>query len=129
MKDLALKMERRQVEALIKYDPVEILFNRRTKISDGAGGYKWSPYAPLPVGPQEVTLIPFKRRLADMTINTEMGHVVNYPWTIVAVPEVDIERGDRFIHNGDEFEVKFLDLKEYVRKMAAVDYYSGTNNG
>lgn len=129
MKNLALRMERRQVEALIKYDPVDILFRRRTQIPDGAGGYTWSAYTPLAVGPQEVTLIPFKRRLADMTVNTEMGDVTNYPWTLVAVPEVDVKRGDRFTHNGDEFEVKYLDLKQYVRKACAVDYYSGTNNG
>lgn len=117
---------RRQVNAEINADPVDVELRRRTKINDGAGGWKWSDFVPLKA--QEVTIIPAKRRLSEMLVNTELGDVVHAPYIILGRHNFDVQRGDRFTWNGDDFVVKEVAIKIEVAKTCPVDYFGGGTN-
>lgn len=116
-------MARRQVEAEIKTDPVEIIVTRRTKVSDGAGGWRWGPPTPMPA--QEVLITPAKRRLSDMLVNTELGQVVDYPYIILARHNADLKRDDVFFWQGDQFQVQTIHIETEVSITAQVDYFGG----
>lgn len=130
MPPVALIMERRQIDAIIKSDSVSVVLMRKTKIPTPDNSYRWSK--PEPVykpgtqnDPQRVALIPFKRRLVDMLVNTELGDVETVPYTVVCYPNADILRDDEFEHDGNRFVVKWLDIKKTVRITAGVDYLGG----
>jgi hypothetical protein len=120
-------MGRRQVEAEIKSDPVNITISRRTKVDDGAGGWTWSN--PTTLDPQEVTITTAKRRLSDMLQNTELGDVVRAPYVVIARHDADIRRDDEFLWNGDHFKVISTQIKTEVQLTAQIDYLAGAHNG
>ena len=125
MSPIARVMERRQIDALILADPVDIVLRRRVRVDMPGGGWKWGPETPLP--PQQVTLIPFKRRMTEFLVNTELGNVPDLPYVLVGRHTLDIRRDDWFEHNGDKFQVQTIDLKTEIRVAAHVDYF-GANN-
>jgi hypothetical protein len=122
-------MARRQVQAEINSDPVEILPSRRTKVDDGAGGWRYAG-PPTPIDkPLRVLIAPAKRRLSDMVVNTELGQVIDYPYIVLARHDADIERDDTFFWQGEEYQVKSIHIKTEVSKVAQVDYFGGNQNG
>lgn len=130
MQQIERLMARRQVDAEIKTDPIDIVVYRKPKVADGAGGWRWGPPTPVNGGrPQTVLIAPAKRRLSDMLVNTELGDVVDYPYIIVAKHDAELQRGDLFTWNGDKFEVKTVHIKTEVSTIAQVDYYAGATNG
>lgn len=120
-------MARRQIRALISEDPINLVLHRRTEIPDGAGGFKKGPSTPLPA--QRVTILPFKRRMSELIIATEMGDVVDYPYAVVGMYNLDIKRDDEFDWDGEHFVVHAVDVKTEVRTTAQVDYKGGPKNG
>lgn len=126
--DIERIMARRQIKAIIDSDPVDVMFTRVSMIPDGAGGYKRG--TPTPIAAQTVTIIPFKRRFSEMMINTELGDVTEYPYTIVGMPGLDVQRGDIFTWAGDQYEVHQIDpMHQDVRVVAQIDYSGGRTNG
>ena len=123
-----LIMARRQINALIKADPIQVVFRRKTKIETPDGGWRWGPAVPLP--DQEVCLIPFKRRMTEFLKNTELGDVPDLPYVLLGRYNLDIEPDDLFTYNGDEFQVKTIDMAEpEVKTAAQIDYFGGGTNG
>ena len=120
-------MHRRQVNAEIKADPVMITPERRTKTSDGAGGWIFGSYEPQ--SPVEVLIMPAKRRMSDMLVNTELGDVVDYPFWMLARHDADIQPKDKFTWAGDVYEVRQVHIKMEASITAGIDYYGGTKNG
>lgn len=122
---------RRQIAALIKSDPVDVILYRKTKVADGAGGWKYGPPAAVNGGvPQRVTLIPFKRRMTEFLVNTELGPVPDLPYVLIGPHDMDIDQGDTFTYNGDNFEVQTIDIQNRdVFTAAQVDYFGGAVNG
>lgn len=120
-------MARRQISALISEDPVDIVLIRSEDIPDGAGGFRTGP--PTPLAPQRVTILPFKRRMSELVIATEMGDVIDYPYAVVGMYNLDIKRDDEFTWNGEHFVVHAIDVKTEVRTTAQVDYKGGPKNG
>lgn len=131
MTPVARIMERRQIRALILSDPIELTLMRAEKVKQPSGGYKFGSLAPvLPNGePQIATLIPFKRRMTEFLVNTELGEVPDLPYVLLGFHTLDIKKDDVFDWEGDRFEVKTVDLKQEVRIAAHVDYYGGNKNG
>ncbi len=120
-------MARRQVEAFIKADPVAIIPLRKQKIDDGAGGWIYTP--PQPRTPITATIVPAKRRLADFTVNTELGDLTKYPFILLARAGEDLERDDTFLWRGDLFEVKSIYIETDISTTAQIDYFGGESNG
>ena len=121
-------MARRQIGALIDADPVDIILTRTPRVSDGAGGFLKG--TPQELEPQTVTIIPFKRRMSEYQVNTELGDVIDYPYLVLGDHNLDIQRGDTFSWQGNIFEVHAIEvLEREVRIAAAVDYFGGPRNG
>lgn len=125
MSTVARIMERRQVAAIIAADPIDVVFHRREKVEVHGGGWKWGPETPLP--PQTIALIPFKRRMTDFLVNTELGNVPNLPYVLLGRWDLDIRADDWFTYGSDRMEVKTIDFKTEVRIAAQVDYF-GANH-
>lgn len=121
-------MHRRQVDAEIKADPILIVFERRAKVSDGAGGFIFGPYEPIDPA-VEVLIMPAKRRMSEMLVNTELGTVVDYPFWMLARHDADIKPKDKFTWAGDVFRVEQLHIKMEASITAQIDYFGGTKNG
>lgn len=119
-------MARRQIEALIKADPIMVSFRRRAKIAIHGGGWRYG--AETPITPQEVTLIPFKRRMTEFLNNTELGNVPDLPYVLLGRWNLDVQRGDQFSYGGDEFEVQTIDLDTEVRIACHVDYFGAQHD-
>lgn len=119
-------MGRRQLDALIRSDPVEIILKRRPKLSVPGGGWRYG--AEVSLVPQVVTIVPFKRRMTEFLVNTELGDLPDLPYIILGYPTLDILRDDTFYWQGDLFKVETIDLKREVRVAAHVDYFGGTTN-
>lgn len=127
MRQIEEIMGRRQIQAIIAADSISVILYRSPKISDGAGGFKLGP--PVPLEPQTAALIPFKRRMTEFLVNTEMGDVPDLPFVLLGMPTLNVERGDTFTWLGDHFKVETIDIKTNVRVAAHVDYFGGTHNG
>lgn len=122
-----LIMARRQIAAMIRSDPTKLVLYRTSDVPDGAGGFIKGPSTPLVV--QTVLFLPFKRRMSEFLINTELGDLPDLPYVIVGYPDLDIRRDDEFWLNGDHFSVRTVDIKQQVRVAAQVDYFGGASNG
>lgn len=120
-------MARRQIDALIKADPIGVIFHRRAKVPTPGGGWRYGPEVLLDT--QQVTLIPFKRRMTEFLVNTELGEVADLPYVLLGRWDLNILPGDWFIYDGDKFEVKTIDLKDEVRVAAHVDFYGASTSG
>lgn len=119
-------MARRQVDAEIRTDPIQVAIIRRPKIDTLDGGWRWG--VDITLSPITVLIMPAKRRMGEMTVNTDMGEVVNYPYILLGYYSDDIIRDDSFYWNGDRFQVKTLHIKDQVSKTAQIDYFGGINN-
>lgn len=123
-----LLMSRRQIREMIAADPVNVVFRRTPKVDDGAGG--WSYGTETSLASQTIRLIPFKRRITEFLKNTELGDVPDLPYIFLGLHTLDVLPGDRFTYNGDEYEVKTIDMGEpEVKTAGQVDYYGGGTNG
>ena len=121
-------MSRRQIDALIKADPIEVVFLRKEKVETPDGGWRWADPAPLPA--QEVCLIPFKRRMTEFLKNTELGDVPDLPYVLLGRHDLDIQANDVFTYCGDKYQVITIDMAEPEVKTAAhIDYFGGGTNG
>lgn len=122
------QVARRQVEAMIKADPIWIQLRRREKIAELGNSWRWGPEEIL--GPQQAMLVPFKRRLSEMLINTELGDLVELPYVLLGRHNLDAQKDDRFTWNGDEFVLKSKDIGEpEIKAVFIVDYFGGETNG
>jgi hypothetical protein len=125
VKGVELIMSRRQIDAMIEADPVDVIFLRRTKVPTPSGGYTLSAPTPLSEA-QEVRLIPFKRRMTEFLNNTELGDLPDLPYIILGRHDLDCERDDLFSINGQDFQVKSEDIGEpEVKSAFQVDYFGG----
>lgn len=122
-----LLMARRQVDAEIKSDPVNVQMVRRAKEDVPGGGWKWGSPTPGPI--LQVLIMPAKRRMSEMQVNTELGDVIDYPFILLARHTADIRRDDTFTWEGDEFEVQQVHIKAEVSVTAMIDYFGGAKNG
>lgn len=122
-------MSRLQIDAMIKADPIDVVIRRYSVVKLPDGGTRKNP-TPTVLVSQKARLIPFKRRMTEFLNNTELGDVPDLPYVLLGYWDMDLKRGDLFTYNGDEFEVKTLDIAEpEVKTSAHVDYYGGENNG
>ena len=121
-------MSRRIVNAEINADPSYVLVMRAIRVDTADGGYKDLPRAAIGSTPQQVLIVPAKRRLSDMLINTELGDLPKYPYLLVARHDADFKRGDTFEWRGDDFQVKSVHEKPGISWTIQVDYFGGDHN-
>jgi hypothetical protein len=111
-----LRMKRQVLAAYIRADPVVVSFRRYPRVDDGAGGWVRGPVQNI--APQTMRLVPYKRRLTNLTDHTADGDIPNVQYSLVATPNVDVERWDEFTLNGAEYKVMGIEPKTQIRDSA-----------
>lgn len=85
-----------QTQAFIAANPVSIAVQRATLVKTAAGGRKRSD--PQTLDPQLVRLVP----LGTTAARGQEGEQPRVEFTLIALPDADIKRGDRFKIFGDD---------------------------
>lgn len=126
--DIEVLMARRQIDEMIRRDAEYISFRRKTRIRTADNGWIEGPEETL--APQQVSLIPFKRRMTEIMVNTEFGDVPDLPYVLLGRHNLNIQQYDTFTLRGEEFRVESIDIGEPDVKTAAhIDYFGGQTNG
>lgn len=120
-------MARRQIDALIRSNPLSLVLVRHARVEAPGGGYRKGE--PTNIVPQTVTLIPFKRRMTEFMVNTELGDIPNLEYVLLGYYNTNIMRGDTFTYNGEQFEVDQVEFEKDIRVAAAIIYQGGLSNG
>lgn len=92
-----------QTQKFVSERPVDIVVQRRRRQSDGKGGFKLVPGGSLPS--QTVRKVGIGRVGALHDVTTADGKIVTPTATIIALPQVDLQRYDKFEIDGVVHEV------------------------
>lgn len=94
-----------QTEHFIDDNPTDIVFTRNTPASDGAGGHTTTSAA---LSAQKVRVIQGGPTAASVERQGLSGEVERPDWTICAMPDADLQRGDTFQYRGMNAEVIWI---------------------
>lgn len=100
MSTIADTLHLTQTKFFIDQDFSKVVFTRKRKIPDGAGGMKENP--PEETYPQKVRVV--GARNGAVTVTPDGRHVPIHKF-IVGLPGIDVQIADTFEHNGQMFEV------------------------
>jgi hypothetical protein len=107
MDQTMVKQLRKVMAAFIEADAYSIELHRPTFSETATGGYVKGNYLTLPA--QRFRLVPYKRRLTDLTTPTADGEVPTLPYVLVGVYNTDIQRMDEFFLNGAFYRVQGIE--------------------
>lgn len=117
-----LAVRRRLVREFIRVDSAEVSFVRASgRIKTPAGGYIDGP--PDTLLPQTTRLIPAKRRYNSALVNSEAGDIEKWPYSLIGAHDLNVQEGDTFTYNGQEYEVKTIEPDREERTLVAIDFY------
>jgi len=102
---LATPFHLRQTQAFIACRPVEIRIERFKKVADGRGGFTLEPDPASPLDSQTVRKVGSARIGATVERVTSDGRTVVPSATLIAMPDADIKRYDKFVLDGVPHEV------------------------
>jgi hypothetical protein len=116
MDQRAMPVLRRLLKEFVKADPREVIVSRPTKIESDNGS--WTEGDPEVLDPQIFRLVPMKRRLSGLEVDTQDGHLQVEDWVLVGAVDTDIMQDDEFDLNGDHFKVVRVEPKVNDRAKA-----------
>jgi hypothetical protein len=108
----------RQTATFIAENPVDIVVRRTSKIPDGRGGNQKDTTRSLP--PQTVRRVGSTRISGTKQVMTVDGRLVIPTYALIGLPDVDIQRGDKFDIEGLPYEVVSISLTPPWRVQADV---------
>lgn len=85
---------RKVMEEFIRVDGRQIELHRPSFEKTSTGGYVKGSFQTLP--PQLFRLVPYKRRLTDLTTVKADGEIPYLPYVLICMPSVDVQRMDEF---------------------------------
>jgi hypothetical protein len=110
-------------QMFINERPVNVVFTRVSKASDGQGG--WVKTGPTPLAAQQVRKVATSR-LADVSTRvTENGAVVVPTAYLIGMPTLNVQRYDKCVIDGVPHEVVFVGRLPEWRIQAEVVETSG----
>ncbi len=110
-------------QLFINERPIDVVFERVSKVSDGQGGWIKTPLSTLPA--QTVRKVATSR-LADISTRvSEDGAVVVPSAYLICMPDVDVQRYDKCVIDGIPHEVVFINRLPEWRVQAEVVESSG----
>lgn len=84
-----------QTRAFIAQNPTELQVARRTRVADGAGGWRYGP--PFAAGPYVVRLVAYTGQDGGQTQRVDdRGALVTILMNLIAMPDTAILKGDQF---------------------------------
>lgn len=103
MNPLELEQQRRQTEAFINADSTTLSVLRGVREPTDAGGYRDVVPTEPNVGPVLVRLIPTSDKTPEL--RTSAGRMVVPTYTLLAMPDADLARWDKFKLGEDTYEL------------------------
>lgn len=113
-----LRAQRRVTDMFIKADQLDIVLERSTRTSDGAGGVTSGVPTPLPA--QVMRLIPRQDGATERT--TADGQMVSPSYTLMGYHDADMQRWDEFTHDGHRYQVVFINENRQYETKGEVAY-------
>lgn len=113
-----LLFQRRQTEAMLTAEGVEIVLTRRPEVPDGAGGTTEGPPTNLP--PQRMSIIESAPGYGGMEVVTGSGDVAKVGQMVFSEHDLDIQKNDTFVHAGKDWTVETVDRNDF-RTVAKVE--------
>lgn len=110
----------RQTQAFIEVRPIEIIIERTKRVPDGRGGFTLEPAPGSPLPPQRVRKVGSARIGATVERVTSDGKTVIPSSTLIAFPNADIQRYDKFVLEGITHEVVDVSILPEWRLSAEV---------
>lgn len=107
MDNTMIKQLRTVMAAFIRADSRSITLQRPTFKQSAAGGYTVDHYTAVPA--QQFRLVPYRRRLTDLTTPTADGEVPTIPYALVGLYNSNIQRNDEFVLDGVFYRVQGLE--------------------
>jgi len=98
---------RKVMGAFIKADGRSIVLMRPTFSTTPTGGYVKGDYSTLDA--QIFRLVPYKRRLTDLTTSKADGEIPLLPYVLVGAFDSDVERMDEFTLDGVFYRVQGIE--------------------
>lgn len=111
-----MRIRRSNLSTYIAADPVTLIFTRYPRVEDGAGG--WRKGSPTQTAPQQMRLIPYKRRLSSLTDMVTPGEIPNAQYSLIAAYNADVQRYDEFELNGEWMKVIGVEPKSHIPDMS-----------
>jgi hypothetical protein len=107
MREAELQLQASATRAFILADPEDLILVRRSRQSDGAGGFTYAN--PVSLAAQTARLIP----QSDQTLEVigSDGRSAHPDWVILMEPGSDLQRYDQFDWRGDLWEVAQIHQK------------------
>lgn len=105
----AMPTLRQNLKEFIKADPISLVLMRPTLTKTAAGGYIKG--ASTPITRQTFRLVPFKRRLSESQVTSQMGNTQLLNYVLVGYWNANIRRDDEFEYNGDNYRVVSIEPK------------------
>lgn len=98
---------RKVMAEFIRADGRSITLMRPTFAKTPTGGYIKDSFQAL--DPQVFRLVPYKRRLTDLTTTKADGEVPTLPYVLVGAFNSDVERMDEFVLDGVYYRIRGLE--------------------
>jgi hypothetical protein len=112
IKPAELKAQTRLSAYFIEADGRNVVLQRRTRTSDGAGGKIVGE--PVPLFPQRMRLIPQEDGATART--TAEGETATPEYMLMALPDADMARFDEFTLDGVRYQIVYVDNRQYEVK-------------
>jgi hypothetical protein len=115
-----LEMQRRNTDAYIATDPTDVVFTVNTAASDGEGGTIWGATGTL--GAQRVRIVTGASSSGSVVAErrTVDGEVVLPEVMLIMEWDAAVEMGWTFMHDGDTYEVVFVNDDSRYEKLVEV---------
>lgn len=105
----ALPLLRKNLKEFIKADPREITLQRVEKVPTDNGS--WIEGDPEEIDPQIFRIVPMKRRLSNLEVDTQDGDIPLADFVLVGFWNADCQADDEFDLNGDKYKVVQVEPK------------------
>ena len=113
MNQAELDLQIEGTQAFILADAEDLIFKRRSKVSDGSGGFKFG--APIVLSEQTGRMIPQSDRVPE--ISGSNGKASKPQYVLLLMPSADVQRYDQFVWRGVTWEIAELhDKPDYELK-------------
>lgn len=126
MNHTELVMRRRNVQAFIDADPVQITITRAgDKELTAAGGTVRGD--PTTIPEQQARIVQAKRRYDNGLINSEAGYIPHTEYLLIANHRANVAKDDKFIWRGDTWTITGVHPTRTESFLCSIDFLGPPN--
>lgn len=122
-------MRRRNVQAFIDADPIELIVLREAEAvkNPASGGYV--KQADVPLASQKARIVQNVRRYTTGLVNSEAGDIPNTEYRLLGMHTLDLKIDDKFKWLGENYKVLGIHEARQESTFAAIQLLGPDNRG